>query len=249
MVTHKHHFGDIRNSDGKVFVSYSNRKRKDGTPFVYEMWITPEAFEKRRQRGRDYNNRPDIKDKRQSRLKEKCKNPEYVAARQKSKKEWLDRPEIKIRVNQWRKEYLSKPEVQDRIKKRMFKYNREPCVKERLNKKRKHRRDTDPQYSLKEKVRSRIRIALKNACVIKSEKTTELIGCSYSFLKEYLESQFRCGMAWDKPYSFHIDHILPISSFNLNDPEQLKAACHWSNLQPLYPEENLRKGAKILTTK
>lgn len=249
MTKDKHHFGDIRDYDGKIFVSYSNRKRKDGTPFVYELWITKESFEKRRQKSHAYNNRPDIKNKRQSRFKEKCKNPEYVAARRKNKKEWLSKPEIKIKVDEWRRGYLSKPEVQERIKKRMFKYNREPHVKEKLNKRRKHRRDTDPQYALKERVRSRIRIALKNARTSKSQKTMDLIGCSYSFLREYLENQFRDGMAWDKPYSFHIDHIRPISSFDLNDLDQLKAACHYTNLQPLYPKENLSKGTKILTTK
>lgn len=248
MVKHRHHFGDIRDSDGKIFVSYNNRKRKDGTPFVYEIWLTPESFEKRRHKGRIYNNRPDIKNKRQSRFKEKCKDPKYEAFYRKIKKNWRNKPETKIKVNEWRKEYLSRQDVQERIKKRMFKYNREPSVKERLNKRRKHRRNTDPQYALKERVRCRIRIALKNARTSKSQKTMDLIGCSYSFLREYLENQFREGMAWDKPNSFHIDHIIPISSFNLNDPEQLKAACHYTNLQPLYPEENLRKGFKILTT-
>jgi len=249
MVTHKHHFGDIRHSDGKIFVSYSNRKRKDGTPFVYEIWLTPESFEKRRHRGRVYNNRPDIKNKRQSIFKERCKDPQYAALHRKIKKNWRNKPETKIKVDEWRREYLSRSDVQDRIKKRMFKYNREPSVKERLNKRRKHRRDTDPQYALKERVRSRIRIALKSARTSKSQKTIDLIGCSYSFLKEHLENQFRDGMAWDRPYSFHIDHVRPISSFDLNDSDQLKAACHWTNLQPLYPEENLRKGTKILTTK
>ena len=86
MTKDKHHFGDIRDSDGKVFVSYSNRKRKDGTPFVYEMWLTPEAFEKRRQKNIAYNNRPDIKNKRQSSFKERCKDPDYVALHRKIKK-------------------------------------------------------------------------------------------------------------------------------------------------------------------
>ena len=43
-------------------------------------------------------------------------------------------------------------------------------------------------------------------------------------------------------------NIKPLSSFDLTDPEQQKAACHWTNLQPLSPIENMKKGAKILTT-
>lgn len=163
----------------------------------------------------------------------------------KLKKKWRNKPETKIKVNQWRREYLSKPDVQDLIKKRMFKYNRDPSTKERINKKRKYRRRADPQYALKERVRSRIRMALKDAHIVKSHKTVDLIGCSYCFFKEHLENQFKDGMSWDRPNSFHIDHIRPLASFDLTDPEQQKAACHYTNLQPLYPEENLRKGARI----
>jgi hypothetical protein len=85
-------------------------------------------------------------------------------------------------------------------------------------------------------------MAIKRAGLAKKDKTEELIGCSYSFLRGHVEKQFRDGMTWDDPSSFHIDHIRPICSFDLTDPEQLKAAFHWSNVQPLTPEENLRKG-------
>jgi hypothetical protein len=44
---------------------------------------------------------------------------------------------------------------------------------------------------------------------------------------------------------WHIDHIKPMASFDLADPEQLVAACHFSNQQPLWAEENLRKGARV----
>ena len=89
-------------------------------------------------------------------------------------------------------------------------------------------------------------MALKNYKVKKSLKTIDLISCSYGFLRKHIESQFREGMCWNKKYSFHIDHILPLASFDLTDPKQLKAACHWTNLQPLYPEENMSKGSKVV---
>ena len=44
---------------------------------------------------------------------------------------------------------------------------------------------------------------------------------------------------------WHIDHIIPLVSFDLTDRKQFLKACHYTNLQPLWAEENLRKGAKI----
>jgi len=51
------------------------------------------------------------------------------------------------------------------------------------------------------------------------------------------------GKRWD------IDHFIPLSSFDLTDPEQVKKACHYKNLQPLWGKHNRIKGPKILTVK
>ena len=72
------------------------------------------------------------------------------------------------------------------------------------------------------------------------------MGCSPQFLKEYLENQFTEGMSWDNhsQYGWHIDHIIPLSSANTE--EEIYNLCHYTNLQPLWAEENLRKSDKIL---
>lgn len=49
-------------------------------------------------------------------------------------------------------------------------------------------------------------------------------------------------MTWENFGEWHIDHIVPLSKFNLTDYEQLKIACHFSNLQPLWAKDNLSKG-------
>jgi hypothetical protein len=57
---------------------------------------------------------------------------------------------------------------------------------------------------------------------------------------------FTEGMSWDNYGEWHIDHILPCSSFDLADIEQQKICFNYKNLQPLWAEDNLRKGAKII---
>lgn len=72
------------------------------------------------------------------------------------------------------------------------------------------------------------------------------MGCSSEFLKEYLEKQFTEKMSWENHgfYGWHIDHIVPLSSAKTE--EEVYKLCHYTNLQPLWAEDNLKKGDKIL---
>jgi len=101
----------------------------------------------------------------------------------------------------------------------------------------------DPLYFLPERIRHRIRTVLK----YKSTKTSDLVGCTYLELKLHLESLFLPGMTWEN-YGYrgwHIDHIMPLKSFDLSDPNQLAKACHYTNLQPLWGVENMKKGSRV----
>jgi hypothetical protein len=109
------------------------------------------------------------------------------------------------------------------------------------------RRATDPKYRLKQCLKARIHKMLKQFSVTKKNKTVELIGCSKEFFMEHLEKRFKNGMAWNNHGKiWHIDHIYPLSRFDLTDPEQQKRAFHYSNCQPLYVTENIVKGDKII---
>lgn len=93
--------------------------------------------------------------------------------------------------------------------------------------------------------RNRIRNALKNN--YKSTKSLILVGCnSWDELKNYLEIQFTDGMTWDNMGEWHIDHIIPCSSFDLTDIQQQMRCFHYSNLQPLWAKDNLSKSDKII---
>lgn len=114
--------------------------------------------------------------------------------------------------------------------------------REYLNKYHKHRYNSNINRKIGTCLRSRLNKALKGD--IKSKGTVALLGCSISELKAHLEAKFQPGMSWENwsLHGWHIDHIVPLSSFNLSSPEELKKACHYSNLQPLWAKDNLKKG-------
>ena len=106
-----------------------------------------------------------------------------------------------------------------------------------------NRYHTDHKYRLSNLLRKRLQGALKAQGVIKTTATLKLCGCTLDKLKQHLESQFTEGMSWEKK-NFHIDHIRPVCSFDLSDVEEQKKCFHYTNLQPLWPIDNIKKGAK-----
>lgn len=104
------------------------------------------------------------------------------------------------------------------------------------------RKSEDPAFRLLLNLRGRVRDLLRG----KRKAAHGLVGCSLDELRSHLESQFRDGMSWENygRKGWHVDHIRPCDAFDLNDPEQQRAAFHYTNLQPLWWHENLRKGAK-----
>lgn len=105
----------------------------------------------------------------------------------------------------------------------------------------------DMGFLMRERLRSRLREAAKASKTYKKAGSfTESLGCSNQQLREHLESLFLPGMSWDN-YGFghdkwNIDHIRPLSSFDLTDPEQYKLAAHYTNTQPMWQPDNFRKG-------
>lgn len=103
---------------------------------------------------------------------------------------------------------------------------------------------TDLNARLKQNLRNRLYWAVKDN--YKGGSAVGNLGCTIPELKAYLESKFQPGMTWEN-YSFkgwHIDHVVPLSRFDLTKLEEVKKACHYSNLQPLWAEDNLSKGDK-----
>lgn len=94
-------------------------------------------------------------------------------------------------------------------------------------------------------MRSRVGDAIRNGQ--KAGSAVRDLGCTVEELKKHLESRFRPGMTWENwsPTGWHIDHIKPLASFDLTDRAQFLQACCYTNLQPLWAEDNLKKGASV----
>jgi hypothetical protein len=112
--------------------------------------------------------------------------------------------------------------------------NKKTYVKERMN---------EPLFKLKFNIRALVRNALKRGFTEKSKRTQEIIGCSFEDFKLHLESQFDENMNWENQGSYwHMDHIIPISSAETK--EEVYRLNHYTNFQPLYWLDNLKKSDK-----
>jgi len=141
-----------------------------------------------------------------------------------------------IRLRQQTKEYKAVKAAYDKIYRQTHKKQKNRYLK--------LRRRNDLKWRLKRAlIISLPRMLRRNGFAKKSSSTFDLIGCNIEFLKQHLERQFLKGMTWKNYGKWHIDHIKPCTAFDLHDPIQQRECFHWTNLQPLWSVDNIRKGS------
>ena len=164
----------------------------------------------------------------------------YGDAEKKQKKEYyLKNKEL---IKETHKKYnLINKEVRNEYWKEYSLNNRET-----INKRLRKRKKSDPTFKLTVNMRTRLGMFLKTRNIRKTNTTFKIIGCTPEFLKKYLEKKFTPGMTW-KNHSlkgWHVDHIIPLNSAKtLEDKYKL---CHYTNLQPMWAEDNWKKSDKII---
>lgn len=105
---------------------------------------------------------------------------------------------------------------------------------------------TDINFRIGLNYRTRLYAALKAKRIPKgSKRALGLIGCEIDYFKRYIANQFEEGMSWDNYGEWHIDHIIPVSHFNLSDDKEAFEAFHYSNCQPLWAKDNMSKGNRF----
>jgi len=140
------------------------------------------------------------------------------------------------RVKEWReKKYGNKSE--EREKKKIEK------LKIKNQKKQETQYKIEYIYPLKRRIRSMIWTVLNKKELPKKTNNSFYLGCDYEFLKTHIEKQFTKGMDWDNKEYWHLDHIIPLSFAKTKD--DIIPLFHYSNLQPLWAEQNRKKGAKV----
>lgn len=130
------------------------------------------------------------------------------------------RPKQIAQVREWQKNNIEKRKAYQR------RFDKTPIGKLRKN--------------LRRRLKDYIKTIKNNS---QSFSLSKSIGCKYKELQKLLESKFLPGMTWENyGTQWHVDHVRPLSSFNLMDPTQRAQANHFSNLQPLWAKDNIAKG-------
>ena len=155
----------------------------------------------------------------------------------------------------------SKESRKDKLCKYYKKYYLDPQKKEERSKREKEYRSSqkgkeanrrgvkkfvknNPIYKMSMNLRNRLNEFLNIKRLTKTNKTFDMVGCTPTELKAYLEKKFSPGMTWwnHSPKGWHIDHIIPLS--RAKNYEDIVKLMYYKNLQPMWAEDNLKKGDK-----
>lgn len=208
---------------------------------------TMEDQEKRRLRMRIYMRKYQNQKRVKERLSAYWKQPHVrkrIRDRRNSNPAIIAKREARLKWRLERKAYRESDEFKLVLKER----NRRNWLKRKSLGKTKEldrKRWQNPQHRLAQNMRRLVHQALCRTKVVKSQRLLELIGCTMPEFKTHLESQFEFGMSWQNMGKWEIDHRVPLSSFNLADPEQQKLAFNFHNCRPLWKQANRQKSDKI----
>ena len=197
---------------------HKDKKNKDGLCYKCKS-----CFKKYREKNKEKlkEKRKEYREKNKEKIKKKAK-----VYRENNKEKLIQyRQNNKEKLNEYHKEW--------------FQNN-----KEKINEYYKIKKQANSLFKLRCNIASLICSCFKKQGYTKQSKTYKILGCTYEEFKIHLENQFTDGMTWENQGEWHLDHIYPVSL--AKDEEELIKLNHYTNFQPLWAEDNLKKSNKII---
>lgn len=203
----------------------------------------------------------------------KCRSCEHQSRREYLKKYWKEHPEQRNRIVKkskkknadkrklWATEYRNKNK--DRINALNKESKQRNSIRVKATAKRykatnrvrvntymkdyfRRRSNVDELFRLSARIRKRTCAAFKNSGYKKKGPTEQLLGAPFIVVRNHIESLLTDGMTMEKiGMEIHIDHVIPLASAKTE--QELIDLCHYTNLQPLWALDNIKKGAKIIS--
>jgi len=222
----------------------NNKNEKDGKSSYCK-----ECEKKRKQQYRDKNRdrlnesarkwRKDNPEKYKKTIERYLEKNPNMSSKERTKK-YRENIEWREKFKKSRKEHYKKNIEKEREKRKNYYYDNKIFERKKNNEWKKNKLKTDPLERIKKNIRNRIREYLTGNN--KSRRTFDIVGLDKEKFKSYIENKFTEGMSWENYGKWHLDHIKPL--YLSEDEEDLIKLNHYTNLQPLWSEDNLKKNRK-----
>lgn len=164
---------------------------------------------------------------RHNRLKD---TPAYKASRKKTQRKNYELNKVKIAAYRKSRAHIHKAYAADWFQKN--KASLYARIKDRMK--------SDEQFVAARRCRGRLNGLLARLKSPKAGHTMDLVGCTATLLVQHLKRATSRSL-----HDSEVDHIFPVSLYDLTQPEQQRRCFHFSNLQLLSSEENKLKSDQL----
>jgi hypothetical protein len=224
-----------------------NKKNKDGkSSYCYNCEIirAKEYREKNREKVNSSSKkwRENNPEKYQNSVKKYLDKNPHMTSKERLKK-YRKNDDYRLRNSEKRKKYYQENKEIEREKRKKYYQENKNLEREKNDKWRKDKIKNDGFFRMKKRLRDRIRDYMNGKSI--GKKTKEIVGLEYDEFKSYISDKFTEGMNWENYGLWHLDHIVPLCEAK-NYEEVLKLN-HYTNLQPLWAEDNLKKNRKYVS--
>jgi hypothetical protein len=166
------------------------------------------------------------------------KNPQ-MSSKERSKK-YRENEEYRLKLSKKSKERYQNNIEEEREKRKKYYYENKKRERKKNDDWRKKKLKNDGFFRMKRRLRERIRDYMKGKNI--GKKTKEIVGLEYEEFKTYISDKFTEGMNWENYGEWHLDHIIPLCE--AKNKEEVIKLNHYTNLQPLWAKDNLKKNRK-----